>query len=375
MHKTFPTLYKLNSRGKTQEWEIKAVDLVLGASYVVTYGQLGGSMQTTTVDVACGKNLGKANETTAFEQACLEAESKWKKQTDKGYRTAILTSQCGSIFTSNPKQYLPMLAKSYKDYAHKITFPCYGQKKLDGLRCVAFLDMGKLKLFSRRGKEFKAVDHIKQALAPLFAKYPDVILDGELFTTKANFQKIISAIKRDTPSPDSHMIEYWVYDHFDDADFADRTVFVKDAIDSLNHPKIRAVDTFIINDAEAVTASHKRATKDGFEGIMLRNMLGEYQNDKRSDNLQKVKEFLDAEFVVVDAEENKGKQAGQCTFICVNPDGKRFGVKPMGSDFERSQYWQNRHNYIGKELTVRFFEYSDDGIPRFPVGVIFRDYE
>ncbi len=369
INKVFPTLYKVNSRGKIQEWKIVVENHSCGPQYVVTHGQQGGSMQTTTVDVSFGKNIGRANETTPWVQACCEAESKWKKQQDKGYRMVI------SPRTHDPKKYLPMLAKSYKDYAHKISFPCYGQKKLDGLRCVAFQENGKVVLLSRRGKPFKAVDHIKEALKPVFAATPSLILDGELFTTRANFQTIISAIKRDTPSPDSAGIEYWVYDHFSDQDFAVRTILVQDIIRKLNHPKVRAVHTFLVPDEAAVPLSHAIATKDGFEGIMLRNAKGSYERDKRSDHLQKVKSFLDAEFVVVDAEENKGKQAGQCTFICETKDGKRFGVKPMGDDSLRSEYWTNHHNYIGKELTVRFFEYSNDGIPRFPVGVSFRDYE
>jgi hypothetical protein len=31
--------------------------------------------------------------------------------------------------------------------------------------------------------------------------------------------------------------------------------------------------------------------------------------------------------------------------------------------------------YVGKKLTVRYQELTDEGLPRFPVGVAFRDYE
>ena len=31
--------------------------------------------------------------------------------------------------------------------------------------------------------------------------------------------------------------------------------------------------------------------------------------------------------------------------------------------------------YIGKEATIRFFQLTPDGIPRFPFAVGFRDYE
>jgi ATP-dependent DNA ligase len=145
--KHFPILFKQGGRGQTQEWVILANDLGDGtAEYIVTHGQVGGAMQTTSTKVAVGKNIGKKNETTAFEQACLEAESKWKKQQDKGY--------CESLTDlSDAKLYLPMLAKSFKDYGHKIKFPCYVQPKLDGIRCIAHkTQAGQIQLLSRKGK-------------------------------------------------------------------------------------------------------------------------------------------------------------------------------------------------------------------------------
>lgn len=377
MYKTFPTLYKVNSRGKIQEWEIGVESSPTNdVWYTVVYGQQGGSKVSSSTMITEGKNIGKANETTALEQALLEAESKWKKQQDKGYRT-IPTVSFPTNGPGDPKQYLPMLAKSYQDYAHKITFPCCVQPKLDGIRCIAYYD-GEVRLLSRRGKPMKAMGHIAAALEPLFRKYPDMILDGELFTRKVSFQSLTSAIKRDSANQESQNIEYWVYDHFSDDDFDVRNLEVKERLMKLSiasHDVIKIVTTSLIHKDMEVYTSHDHWVKQGFEGVMLRNRKGGYQRDKRSDNLQKVKSFLDAEFEVVDAEENKGKQAGQCTFICVTKDGKRFGVKPMGTDQERRAYWQHKNDYIGKELTVRFFEYSNDGVPRFPVGVSFRDYE
>jgi DNA ligase-1 len=91
--------------------------------------------------------------------------------------------------------------------------------------------------------------------------------------------------------------------------------------------------------------------------------------------LLKVKQFVDEEFLIVGAEENKGRQKGQCTFICKTADGKEFKAKPMGTDETRRAYWENKDKYIGKHLTVRYFERTEGGVPRFPVGVEVRDYE
>lgn len=376
MRKVFETLYKVNSRGKTQIWEIVAEQLGNGYGiYTMTYGQAHGAKISSSVIISEGKNIGKANETSIWEQTVFEALSKWKKQLDKGYREARVFIGTQPFVTADTKKYLPMLAKSFKDAGHKIEYPAYVQPKLDGMRCVAFKEGSNITLLSRKGKDIKVLDHIKKALVPIFITNPDLILDGELFTRSQNFQKLIGAIKRDSANDDTAGIEYWVYDHFSNDDFSARNEFLDKALYDLCHPSIVYVPTKLVQTEQDVISFHKYYVDNKYEGCMVRNARGGYQNDKRSDNLQKVKSFMDEEFEVVDAEENKGSQAGQCTFICVNKDGKRFGVKPMGDATTRAKYWQNAHNYYGKMLTVRFFEYSDDGIPRFPIGVMFRDYE
>ena len=35
----------------------------------------------------------------------------------------------------------------------------------------------------------------------------------------------------------------------------------------------------------------------------------------------------------------------------------------------------NKEDYIGKQATIRYFQLTPDGIPRFPFAVGFRDYE
>jgi len=129
--KKFPTLYKKSSTGKITEWTIVADAKVGGgAFYEVTFGYTDGKKQSTSVNVDEGKNLGKANETTPYIQACAEAKSKWEKQLDKGY-----VENLSSVSKVKEDRISPMLAYSYDDYAHKIKWPAYWQPKLDG--CVS----------------------------------------------------------------------------------------------------------------------------------------------------------------------------------------------------------------------------------------------
>jgi DNA ligase-1 len=56
-------------------------------------------------------------------------------------------------------------------------------------------------------------------------------------------------------------------------------------------------------------------------------------------------------------------------------NGDLFKTRPRGTREERTEYFDNGDDYIGATLTVRYFEMTDDGIPRFPVGIAIRNYE
>jgi DNA ligase-1 len=207
-------------------------------------------------------------------------------------------------------------------------------------------------------------------------------LDGELYVHGEEFQELIHLIKRDEPHPDSKKIEYHIYDMIDlDKDklsFSERTVRIKTLAEkagALN--KVVLVTTNVINNETAMKKAQDWAEKNGYEGIMLRNCGAPYKIGHRSHDLLKVKQFQDAEFKIVGAYENKGKQEGQCTIECVTDEGTKFGVKPEGTDEQRRWYWKHKDEIIGKKLTVRFFSWttSEHPVPRFPIGVSIRDYE
>ena len=56
-------------------------------------------------------------------------------------------------------------------------------------------------------------------------------------------------------------------------------------------------------------------------------------------------------------------------------EGELFKARPKGTREQRTLWFDNADSYIGATLTVRYFEMTDDGIPRFPVGIAIRDYE
>jgi len=362
---SWPLLYKFAKSGAIQEWLISTVEFDdHTAEYEVEYGQQGGKKQITAVEVNEGKNLGKANETSPYEQAVLEAESKWKKQLDKGYAK------------DKPKALPktdPMLAQKYSDRASTVKFPCFWQPKLDGARCIASRDGDDIIMLSRRGKIFGSLDHIKKILLGIMEDGD--VFDGELYVHGVPFQRVMSWIKR--LQPDTAKVVYNVYDVVIDKPFSERFKIFCSRIGMKGKGVVRTVYTKMLSSHEDVKTILARAEKRGYEGIMLRVGDCTYQCGRRSSELLKVKTFLDQEFEIIGAEENKGRQKGQCTFVCKTDTGTTFKVKPMGTDAQRRKYWKDHKSHVGQQLTVRFFEWttSKPPVPRFPIGVAIRDYE
>jgi DNA ligase-1 len=381
----FPILEGVSSNGKIKLWSIKVIDRDGEGVIETTFGYQGGKQQVIEKVISTGKNIGKRNETTPLEQALLDARTMWMTKKNSGY-TCTSTSQSTSqsvmnhieggrikdVDVSIPS---PMLAHDYKKRCKSIQFPCYAQRKYDGVRCIGIPKKG---LFSRNRKAYPNLDHLVEELD----KLPDnLILDGELYSNKLNFQDIISVVKRETlrigDQEKQYHIEFHVYDIINDEPYCKRlntiqALFMNQEIHKFNH--IKFVETELCQSEEHMKELHSGYVQEGYEGIMLRNKNGIYRS-VRSADLLKFKEFIDDEYQIVDYRQGEGLEAGCVIWICQTKHGQVFNCRPRGSRDERMQLFLEGSKYIGKFLTVRMQELTVDGIPRFPVGITFRDYE
>jgi DNA ligase-1 len=360
----FPTLYGRSESGKIKIWKAWVQQLADGTSYLYfEHGYEDGKKQIDSRPVEEGKNIGKANETTPYEQACSEARSAWNKKRDEGY-----VEDRDSIPANDAGNFLPMLAQSFDKHAKKINFPAYVQPKLDGMRALAKKEGGIVTMWSRKGKAITIPDKIIEELQVILKE--GEATDGELYLHGWGFQRLISATKK--KCPDTDLIQYHIYDKpHPTASFRDR--FVKNSTASSG--RIQFVPTYTVLNLGELHQFESQFVGDGYEGLMVRNGASIYDYKNRSYDLQKVKQFQDAEFIITGGKDGQGREEGLIIFQCDNGSGIPFDVRPRGSHEMRSQMFKDLQSYIGKELTVRFFEYSDDGVPRFPVGIAVRDYE
>ena len=358
MMKNFPTLFKRAVNGKIVEYHIT----VEGNKFRTTSGYTDGIKKVSEWTVCQPKNVGKKNETTAEEQANLEAEAMFTKCKETGYFENV-----SEIDT--PIYFKPMLAQKWEDYNNKIKYPIASQPKLDGIRCIARADG----LWSRNGKKIVSVPHIFEELKPLFEVNPDLVLDGELYADKfANdFNAICSLVKKTKPTEEdlkesASKIEYWVYDiPSNEGGFIQRYIDSREPLRSLK--MIKRVPTLILNDEEQVNQQHDLyVLSQNYEGQMLRTLDGIYEN-KRSKNLLKHKMFCDEEYIIKDIIEGIGNKTGMVgSFVFETKEGKTFNASPKFSWSECIDIWNNKEKYIGLDATVKYFNLTPEGIPRFP---------
>ena len=372
-----PTLYKRTSTGAIQQWTISVEATSVGAVdtwgvITTTYGQLGGKQQVATDIIREGKNIGRANETSAVEQAHAEAQSQWETKLKKGYVKSIEEAREGKRDSIIAGGVDPMLAHSYEKHGHKISFPAYVQPKLDGHRCIAVVQGGKASLWSRTRKRITGVPHIERELE---ARFPDetLVLDGELYnhSYREKFEQLTSLIRSQTPKPNHTEVQYWVYDIVGDKPQTSRLrrlAFLGQRIGA----SIVLVPTESVANEEEMIAVFGAYIENGFEGLMVRNARGRYKGS-RSYDLQKVKVFADAEYELVRIEAGKGKMADKAVFVCVTETGEEFKCKLVGKLDDLKKYLEDPEPWIGRMVTVKYQNLSEKGVPRFGVAMRFRE--
>lgn len=366
MLKRFPTLYSKTKTGKVQQWTISVTDEYDDVVKIVTeFGQQGGQIQTTFKTIKVGKNLGKANSTTIEEQAISEAESMWKKKQLSNYREVL-----GENLTL-----LPMLAHKFENT--KINYPIAVQPKLNGVRCLASYKDGKIIFTSRKGKVYENLEHIEKELS-LVMEEGD-IFDGEIFSKSLDFQEIIKRVKRsktDRSDINDIKVEYWVYDLVNTTlTFEERFAYLFNKLQKSIFQYVKVTPTDNVANFAELEKWHSFFNREGYEGTMIRNLKGLYLIEHRSYDLLKLKDFLEDEFEIIGGSEGTGRDEGTVIFEVKNNSQNTFKVRPKGSYEQRTQWFVDLEKLIGKKLTVKYQELSQDGIPIFPVGIAIRDYE
>jgi len=380
INQVYPNLYHIDQNDNLRVWYAERN----GGKYRTVSGLVDGAKVTSDWRDAEAKNIGRSNETTPEAQADLEIQSVYRDRLSRKYSETADGAKKSNFLA-------PMLAATYDSVKHlkkkqPTDYFAY-QPKLDGNRFLASEDGG----HSRSGKPFMTVDHIMEKLTGVFDMY-NITLDGELYNheLKSDFEKLSSLINtkkiekltEEDRQEIRDKVQYHVYDVIlhdrPSATFRERVAFLQQLFGEFGGyfgDVIQLVYTSAVGaTAELIKKVHDEEFEKGYEGVMIRDPSSIYEH-KRTTSLIKVKDFMDAEFPLLEIRDGLGNWKGAAKSVTVQlPDGKTSDASVTGSMLRNRVIYENRADYEGKcEVTVVFQGYTEDGKLRFGRVKVFHD--
>jgi DNA ligase 1 len=395
------TMYARDSKGKIKEWNTEVKVGPSNEVYIQTmYGLVDGQLQINNDYITEGKNLGKSNETTPYDQAVFEMNSKIEDQRKKGYKTLIdlglrepeglnqvarlitmLDNALPKDNTDNNDNIIPMKCQKYwkdeEETIPRIKFPCIGQPKINGVRCIILWENDKVVIRSKKGLDYTVLEHIEKIFTKdMFfqvGKYGtiNIVYDGELYSHGSILSDIVSAVRVRTLL--TQHIEFWCFDlAIPELDNEDRNLLRLFKLDKTSKPVVCVIGDDIMNPLEAIDYAESRITS-GFEGAIFRDPNALYGFGKRPQTIVKYKKYLDGEFEIIDVIPQE-KRPDLALFV-LNSKGGQFKCNPEGSVETRQKYLVDRKLLIGKLATIKFYEWSVNNIPFHAKMIAVRNYE
>lgn len=309
----------------------------------------------------------------AFVSTHIESEELIFNIIDRNLKTRATASMINTAIPNLIPTFDVALAKAYDEKTQKKVKWSDGwfvSRKLDGCRCVCIIDgQGEPRFYSRVGNEFLTLDNLKPSIRQL--GLINTVLDGEIciIDEKGNedFTSIMKEIKRK-----DHTIKqphYYIFDHLTIKEFESKVSTTKfgqrianiESIVPEGLTGVSVLDQFMCADDMFVSLL-EHSKHEGWEGLMLRKNTT--YKGKRSDEVLKVKSFHDAEYIVVDVENDiqrvivDGSEVSELMLKNIIIEHKGYRVQ-VGSGFnheQRRHYYNNPNDIIGKQVTVQYFE-------------------
>jgi ATP-dependent DNA ligase len=200
---------------------------------------------------------------------------------------------------------------------------------------------------------------------------------GASDTDKSFDKKLVRFEEALTEAKDK--VQYWIYDAPRIGSLGESELFSvrsRTLTASITNSKsLVIVPTHTSENLDDVDERYNEYMSDGYEGQMVRVDFA-YEN-KRSKKLLKRKDFTDSEYLVIGIEEGDGNRTGTAKNLTCKDEatGKTFNSNIKGTHEYLAEILENKDYYIGQQATIKYFELTPDGIPRFPYAIAFRDYE
>jgi len=273
------------------------------------------------------------------------------------------------------------LANKYDDKTKKkVDFKkdvWYVSRKLDGVRCLIVVDeKGKAKSFSRAGKQFHTLSLVEREIENLGVK--NVVYDGEMCIVNEKGDEDFQSIMKEIGRKD-HTIQNGLFQIFDfipsvmfkrgeatSGSFSQRVFALQSLLLGKNLNYLDFLNQIPVSSFEELDKLANKASEKGWEGLMLRK--DDMYKGKRSNDILKVKTFYDAEYTVIDTffgplryiKEGTEVEEEMLSGVAIK---HKDNIVRVGSGFsidQRKYYFNNPQDIVGKEITVQYFEESQN---------------
>lgn len=262
-----------------------------------------------------------------------------------------------------------MLAKKYADNAQEIAGKAFTiTEKLDGVRCIARMEAGRVELYARSGKRIEGLTDIENALAALRV---EGVLDGELLIqgrgvlpSKEEYKQTCAIVR--TNGRKTGLV-YHVFDVLPLADYRLRRSTIPYRTRRVALERIKAAAPFVQvvpvlysgTDTAQIEKQLQQQREARHEGIMI-NLNDAPYSFNRSACLLKYKIMNDCDLQIVALNPGTGCHADMLGSLSVAYKGNTVRVGSGIPNALRRAIWANPAAYIGRVVTVQYFEETQD---------------
>jgi len=191
--------------------------------------------------------------------------------------------------------------------------------------------------------------------------WPKQAIDGELWIDRNKFEQTISCIKRKIATQCWHNVRFMMFDlPQSKLTFTNRIKEINLIIKQVKSPYLNAIQQFKLSTIDELNNKLKQVVKSHGEGLMLHYENAIYSVG-RTRNILKLKPYQDAEAVVLQHIEGKGKYKGILGSIqVITPEGIIFKIGSGFSDQERKS-----PPPVGSTITFKYIGKTQKGVPKF----------
>ncbi len=307
---------------------------------------------------------------------CSEPQEKWmRKILKKHLAIGVSTKSVNSVRSGFIPTFDVALAQKF-DMKRVKEDSVYVEPKLDGIRCLAVVESGEAKIFTRAGK---LITNFDSTLGRELAQLGDGCYDGEIMSN--DFTDLMRQVYR-KQNVDTSDVYLGLFDYIPLQEWKskvgklsceERFKILGDRLRGRDLEYLRLIVRITCEaDYDLIKEHHDKFVNGGYEGAMIKDITAPYCFG-RDWSVMKFKAFFDADVPITALLEGTGKHSGKLGSFVVDYKGVEVRVGSGLTDDLREQIWSDKATHIGRTIEVRYQEETPDGSLRFPTFVCFRN--